>query len=425
MKKIILLFLFLGLALASCNSEFLDPTKPTQDNVFTSRAGLIGATNGLQSKWSVGRQSPVYNIITGSGFTTNEFRLLNAGNVDEAELLAGGVSVSSKNVVISNLWSQCLVINAEAQKVLDNIDIIGVPAEKSSVFVHASIFKALAVGTLIQFFEKVPLQTMKNAPFNSRTEVIASAIATLKSTEPYLATASGFTGLAGSIKYKNTVDALLARFYMMAGDNDNALLYANMVDLTSKSTFLYDAVSNNPIAFNAILSTTNYQPIDRTFGLPVALAPIAADGRVDFYITPITTPTKGAGFFDANSKLIPLYLPGEMMLIKAEAYARKNDLTNAVIELDKVLTKTAASDAFGVGANLPAYSGTVDQASVLTEIYRNRGIELYMSGLKLEDSRRFGRPAAGTAGAERNRNWYPYPDSERFNNTNTPADPAN
>ena len=99
---------------------------------------------------------------------------------------------------------------------------------------------------------------------------------------------------------------------------------------------------------------------------------------------------------------------------------RKNQLANAVTELDKVLTKTATNDIFGVGANLPAYAGTVDQASILEEIYKNRCIELYMSGLKLEDSRRFNRPTT-----ERNRTYYPYPDSERFNNTNTPADPAN
>ncbi len=100
------------------------------------------------------------------------------------------------------------------------------------------------------------------------------------------------------------------------------------------------------------------------------------------------------------------FLPsGEITLIKAEVLARKNDLTGAVTELNKVLTKTASSDAFGVGANLPAYAGTLDQASILTEIYKNRCIELYMSGLRLEDSRRFNRPAT-----ERNRNWYPYPD---------------
>ena len=408
------------MSLASCDGEYLDPTKPTEIAVFSSRSGLIGATNGLQSKWSIGRQSPVYTIITASGFTTNELRLLNAGNADEAELLAGGVTVSSKNVVINSLWSQSLVINAEAQKVLDAIDIITIPAEKASIFVHASIFKALATGTLIQFFEKAPLLTMKNAEFNSKAEVIAATIATLKSTEPYLTDASGFTGLISSIKYTNTVNALLARFYLMAADYDNALLYANKVDLTSKSTFLYDAVSNNPIAFNAILTPNNYQPIDRNFGLPTALAPISSDGRVNFYITTGSNPTTGAGFFDSYSKLIPLYLPGEIILIKAEAYARKNLLPQAIIELNKVLTKTAASDAFGIGANLPAYLGTVDQTSILTEIYRNRCIELYMSGLKLEDSKRFSRP-----NTERNRDFYPYPDSERFNNPNTPADPAN
>lgn len=420
MKKIIILLIFLGLSLNSCDSEFSDPTKPTEVNVFSSRSGLIGAANGLQSKWSVGRQSPVYNIITGSGFTTNELRLLNAGNVDEAELLTGGVSVSSKNLVINNLWSQNLVIYAEAQKVLDNINMISIPVEKASVFVHASIYKALVTGTLIQFFEKVPLKTMKNAEFSSRADVIAATIATLKATETYLDAANGFTGLVGNIKYKNTVNALLARFYLMAGDNDKALFHANLVDLSSKSTFLYDAVSNNPIAFNAILTPNNYQPIDRNFGLPNSLSPITADGRVNFYIASASNPTTGAGFFDSNSKLIPLYLPGEIILIKAEAYARKEMLQEAVIELNKVLTKTASNDAFGVGANLPAYSGTLDKPTVLTEIYRNRCIELYMSGLKLEDSRRFSRPTT-----ERSRNWYPYPDSERFNNTNTPADPVN
>ncbi len=425
MKKIILLFLLIGYCFTSCDKEYLDPTKPSQKDVFTTREGLIGAANGLQSKWSIGRQSSVYTTITATGFTTNELRLLNAGNADEAELLAGGTSVSSKNGVINNLWSQSLIINSEAQKIVDNINVISNPTEKANVFTHASIFKALAMGTLIQYFEKVPLQTMKNAPFNTRDEVIASVIATLKATIPYLPDANGFTGLVSSIKYKNTVNALLARFYLIAGDNDNALLYANLVDLTSKSTFLYDAISNNPIANSAILTTNNYQPIDRTFGLPASLAPISADGRINFYITPVITPTIGAGFFDSNSKLIPIYLPGEIILIKAEALARKNRLTDAISELNKVLRKTASTDPFGLGANLPAYSGIVDQASVLTEIYRNRCIELYMSGLKFEDSRRFNRPSAGTVGAERNRNRYPYPDSERFNNTNTPADPLN
>ncbi|MFM8591719.1 MAG: hypothetical protein ACKOA3_02335, partial [Sphingomonadales bacterium] len=65
------------------------------------------------------------------------------------------------------------------------------------------------------------------------------------------------------------------------------------------------------------------------------------------------------------------------------------------------------------------------QDAILLEIYRNRCMELYMSGMKLEDSRRFGRPGPGQTGAERTRNFYPYPQQERDGNPNTPSDPAN
>ena len=414
--------LAMTLLLTSCNDEFIDPTQPSQEAVLSTRGGIVGAVNGLQQLWSTTRLSPIYTIITANGFTTNELRLINAGNADEGELSIGGVSLTSKNALTNNLWSQCLVINSESQKIIDNINILTNDNERASVFVHASIFKALALGTLIQFYESIPIKTMANSPFNTRAEVLAETISTLKATETSLTNATGFTGLIAGIKYKNTVYALLARYYMMEGDLNNALVYANLVDLAAKSTFTFDAVSNNPIAFNSILTNNVYQPLDRTLGLPSALAPTSSDARVNFYIVNGSNPTTAAGFFNSNSAEIPVYLPGEITLIKAEVYTRRSPvmLNEAKIELDKVLTKVSTSDAFGIGANLPPYSGAIDQASLLTEIYRNRCIELFMSGLKLEDSRRFNRPAT-----ERNRNWYPYPDSERFNNSNTPADPIN
>ncbi|MFT4022700.1 MAG: hypothetical protein QM664_02815, partial [Flavihumibacter sp.] len=67
-----------------------------------------------------------------------------------------------------------------------------------------------------------------------------------------------------------------------------------------------------------------------------------------------------------------------------------------------------------------ANAASPDKDEILTEIYRQRCIELFMSGLKLEDMRRFGRPVT-----ERKRNFFPYPFSERDNNPNTPSDPAN
>jgi hypothetical protein len=63
-------------------------------------------------------------------------------------------------------------------------------------------------------------------------------------------------------------------------------------------------------------------------------------------------------------------------------------------------------------------AGPFTQAQLLDQIYKQRSIELYMSGLRLEDMRRFARP-----NAERTRNLLPYPFLERDNNPNTPADP--
>lgn len=424
MKKIFIPIVAFASLLISCNEDYLDPTKPAQELVFGSREGIIGAANGLQQLWSIDRTSPVYNTITGNGFTTKELRLINAGNVDEGELSIGGEVLSTKNQVVNNLWSQCLVIKSESQKVIDHVDVLTAENEKASVLVHATIYKAMAITTLVQYFQSVPLKTAKNAAFDTRTDVLNEAIKILKATEPFLDKATGATGLVSTINYKNTVFALLARTYLMLGDYDNAIAYATKVDLAAKSVFLFDQISPNPIAYISITTNNVFQPVNLSLGLPAALAPTSADGRLNFYIKPGSNPTTATGFFDTNIKPIPVYLPGEMTLIVAESYARKDNLPQAVIELNKVLTKTAAADAYGIGANLAPYTGALTKPAILTEIYRNRCIEMYMSSLKLEDSRRFERPAAGTPGAERNRNWYPYPDSERNNNTNTPADPA-
>jgi hypothetical protein len=214
----------------------------------------------------------------------------------------------------------------------------------------------------------------------------------------------------------------------MFGKWDDALSAANAVNLKAKSTFRYDDIARNPI-FDVALSNVNvFQPIDANLGLKRELIPSADDKRILFYLrskTPSATGIfSGTGFFISNKTEIPIFLPGEIMLIKAEAFARKNQLADAKTELDKVLTKKAGDDIYGLGADLPAFAGALTQEALLREIYRNRCIELFMSGLKLEDSRRFVRPGPGAAGAERTRNFYPYPNNERDNNPNTPADPA-
>jgi len=116
------------------------------------------------------------------------------------------------------------------------------------------------------------------------------------------------------------------------------------------------------------------------------------------------------------------------LLIIAEANLRKAspDMAGAVSAINKVLTDT--SDVFGINANVAPYAGSMTVPALLDEVYRNRRAELFLIGTSLEDSRRFGRPEpSGTSmnySEERNRNFYPFPDTERNSNPNTPSDPS-
>jgi len=165
------------------------------------------------------------------------------------------------------------------------------------------------------------------------------------------------------------------------------------------------------------------------FGLPANLY-YAGDQRYNFYFNGIKTVVGGevtvglTGFAASQTTPIPVYLTDEIKLIKAEAILRLNgSLSDALAQINAVRTQVSG-DPFGVNAGLPPYAGEVTSDALLLEVYKQRCAELYLSGLKWEDTRRFNRPAPPADLSERNRIFYPYPDQERLNNPNTPEDPA-
>ncbi|NBB23058.1 RagB/SusD family nutrient uptake outer membrane protein [Runella sp. CRIBMP] len=440
MKKIILYSILSGLMLTatSCDQEYLNPSAASETQVTTDLNGLITLCNGLQFRYTSTRAGVLYTAITASGLTTRELTVLNAGNTDEDQLRIGGANVTPSNGVLRNLWSQNQLVKANADLILKSVgSVAGDAGTKSGITVYASIFRALALGTQAQFWQQLPVETADNAKFVTREEALKEAVRTLESAATTLAAtpvSTTFTGrIVPGIDLANTLQALIARFSIMTGDNAKALAAANKVDLTKKSSFNFDDAVQNPLFFNTFGNRNVTEPLNATLGLPEALRPIATDKRLAFYLSnPAGVPVGGvnlgrASFFTANNAGIPVYLPGEMLLIRAEASARLNDLAAATTALNAVLTKT--TDAWGIGAALPEYAGANTADAILTEIYRQRSIELYLSGLRLEDSRRFNRlaPVAGNTASqiERNRTFYPYPLVERDNNgANTPADPA-
>lgn len=244
--------------------------------------------------------------------------------------------------------------------------------------------------------------------------------------------------LGSSFNLPKTVNAFLSRHSLMAGNYSDAITHAdavlNDVSTPESSLFLYDANNVNPI-WNRTVNSADLNP-QSNFGLVGMFIPDSGDGRVDFYLGAAADTANAdaggqplsemLGFFGSQTASIPVYLSGEMLLNKAEASARLNQLADAVTSLNLVREKT--DDVLGVNAGLAAWTGDANsQADILEEIYKNRSIELFLTGMRFEDSRRFHPnldPAVSSLTNERNRNFYPYPSIERDNNTNTPADPS-
>ncbi len=409
-----------------CKKDFTDPNKATDAQVFSSPKGLTGVAVGLQRVYALGRGSTLYNLISINGLTTNELFVVNAGNTSELQIAGGGNLVDGNNSMLTTFWTTCNKVIYDANLVLTNAATLADKNYASGLIAYASIFKAMSIGDMAQFWEKVPADIGTNVTFIDRVDGFKKAISVLDDAITAVnanAISSSFTAnIPAGIDIVNTLYALKARYSLFAGLYTQALTAAGQVDISKKSTFNFDALSLNPI-FETATSTNNVVQVkDSTLGLLAPLQPALNDGRIAFYtsINPTIAPRfRINGFGAAATTAFPVYLPGEITLIKAECYARaaSPDLVNGLAQLNIVVTKN--NDPFNVNANQPAIASVSTQAELLDQIYRHRCIELYMSGLKLEDMRRFGRP-----NAERKRNLMPYPLRERDNNPNTPADPV-
>jgi hypothetical protein len=410
--------------LGACKKEYLNPNGASADDVLSSAKGLTGVTVGLQKNYSTTRAGLLYASLSLNGITTNELISINTGNTNEERLMAGGVQVDGNNTIVLGVWAASNKIIYDADNVINNAVNLADKNYAAGLIAHASIFKAIALGNLSEFWEKIPAGIGQNVGFINRVDGFNKAVATIENAQAVMAANAISTTFLGNIPagidISNTLNALKARYALFAGNYALALTAANAVDLTKKSTFTYDALNLNPI-FEIATSTNNVvQPKNINLGQTGTNVPDAGDLRIPFY-TIINATVRINGFGASTFAQIPLYLPGEMTLIKAEAYVRQAtpNLGSALTELNKVVTKTPAQDVFGVGAGLPAITGSPSAQQLLDLIYKHRCIELFMSGLKLEDMRRFNQPLT-----DRKRNFFPYPFAEKDNNTNTPADPT-
>lgn len=420
--------------ISSCKKDYQDPSGPSSGQAYSTPAALTNVAVGLQTWYAKDRIGLLYTTVTTGSLLTGETYVTNPGNAEEGQLGTGGNAVLNTNAVITGMWAVSNKIVYEADSVLRSTPVIVTDkAYASGLIAYTSIFKALALGVQSTFWEQVPDTigrpdtTTTDVKFIPAKQGYLRAVATLDraiNTVKETPIAANFlTSIPRGINIVNTLYALKARYALYAGRYDEALAAANQVDLTDlgRASLQFNAQVTNPI-FTLVASTSNiYQVVDSTMGLPKEIQPDTADKRIPFYIArPAQPPPDFAisGFYKSLMDSVPIFLSGEITLIKAECYARQGNIAQGLAELNKVVTKQPEKDPFKVGAGLSAVTAT-SQTQLLTLIYQHRRIELFMGGQELEDSRRFGRPVS-----ERKRNYLPYPFVERNDNPNTPADPA-
>jgi starch-binding outer membrane protein, SusD/RagB family len=437
--------------MSSCKKDFPIITGATSDQTFSNPRAVTTVIIGLQRTYS---RTLLLNMCNSNSLVTSETFLLNPGNLSEAQLSAGGATVDNTNALLGNFWTTANkiifdannCINAAKDNKFGALPAIGGKGYASGVLAYATIFKALGVASLSQFWEKVPdtvglgIDGVGQTNFSSRIVGFGKAISAIDyALQTVAANPISLTfddDLPVSLRRANTTEApgvnivtilnaLKARYSLFNGNYSDAQIATSAVNLARPLSFVYDGTNPNPVFQNYTSTNNVIQPIDSTLGLPLAIRPALTDARVSQYtlINSVLAPRfRFNGFWNSATRSIPIYLPDEMRLIRAECLLRQAtpDAVTAQGIIDGILKQAPAADAFGIAANIPAgYTGASDVNSLLTEVYRNRCIELYFSGLKLEDMRRFNRPLT-----ELKRNFFPYPLAERNNNPNTPADPS-
>ena len=425
----------------ACETEFENPNNPTEEVVLGTKAGLFALATGIRQYYSV---TVLRQVIEAPGITTRELGVTNTFlNINE--LAKGGAELPSESGGITNPWVNLMRAKGMAESLINGANTVDLsPGSRSGLLAYGNWIKAMSLGSLIEMYEQAPINNSLGgaAQFSDRTAVLNNAILLLEEARDVLIDtpmSDDFksTVLWQEINLQKTINAFLSRYQLIAGNYDDSITAANAVlnspDGTN-SMWSYDANNQNPI-WNRTVNSDDLNP-QSNFGLLGEYIPEAGDGRVDFYLgadAGFANADAGGqalsemlGFFGTSTSSIPIYLPGEMLLNKAEAYARKDELDNAVTQLNLVRQKN--DDPLGVNANLPAWTGDeTSKEDILEEIYKNRSIELFLTGLRFGDSKRFhpnfAVPSDANTTNERNRNFYPYPSIERENNPNTPANP--
>lgn len=412
----------LVLGTASCDLDLQDPNIPTEEDVIGSPTTLAQVVLGLQAEYAGQLADP----ITTTGMVTNELGA-GAATFESYQVFDTGSGPANNDYGFSTgTWSGQYRVIRIADIVIANAGSVGFgPGTVSGITALGKLYKAMALGNLIQIYDQIPLDvspTNRSPTFTARDAVLDEIVTLLQEAEAQLEQtpqSAEFTAdmVASGLDLMNTIRAMLARYSLIAGDMAIADAAAASVDQSVFSEFEFSQTDVNPVWNLAVNggNSTSMRPKDVW-----RLEAEPGDQRVEYWVEPADIQGFASALDDFNrysarDHSIPAYLPDEMTLIRAEVAARANLLPAALGFVNEVRTQCSSTVDEPVACLPPLVAGDVPtQEAMLDEILQQRRYELYLQNLRWSDLRRFNEPVKYE--------WVPVSIAECDRNTNTPAD---
>jgi hypothetical protein len=405
--------LLAGVLASACSLDKTNPNAPSEEQVITTSEGIITLAVGLQSQYA----DNVNIFLRAPALVTDEWGTRPVALAADQSLVTGNPDptfgvVSDPFAAAYRIARTADILIANAGKASLNLGT-GMTAGITSL---SKLMKAMALGNLTLQYQQLPANAGVGALPLPRTQVQDSVIALLESARADIASVTdadlaGFRSrvLGSGIDLRNTIDAMLARYYLFRGQYTNALAAAQRVSPTILSQLTYPNPGLNPIY--------NYSAVSRYTGARKSFFTEAAPGdqRPNYWaIRTAGQPGQPDSVFDfrkygARNDAYPLYIPDEMVLIQAEVYARQGNLPQARTLLNAVHTDATAQGDEPV-AGLPALTDAqlATESDILTQLLYERRYELYAQGVRWEDLRRLRPYTAKRPSIE----FLPYPQSE-------------
>jgi hypothetical protein len=390
------------LALGSLNScKKLIEVNPSTvqilgSEVYKDSASVQATIAGMYGKLSVlnTTSSYRYSISTLSGFSADELNYI-GGSYDQ--FINNGIPVTDSNV--GDIWSNSYSTIYLANSIIEGVSqSSGISAQfKKQAIAEAQFVRSFCYFYLANLYGNVPLILTTNVVTNAvmaRTPVAtiyARLITDLKSAQAILPTDYSISGNARTRANKWVVTALLARVYLYNKNwTDaetqsgaiiaNTALFSLPTDLTKVFTptsteaiwqFYNDATGYTAYAGTVLPNAVTKVPT-YVFTTGLVNAFETGDKRMSTWTTSLvyngTTyyyPYKYKSLAAGNVEYYTIFRLAEMYLIRAEARAEQNNISEAQADLSVIRSRAGL-------ANTTAG----DQASILLAIEQERRIEL-------------------------------------------------